>query len=52
MYSYKRLYDNGHIKNFKFSNNDLTYVNRKILKHFPILENNGWICLKVLRCPI
>lgn len=46
MYSYKRLDDNGHIKKFKFSKNDPSYINQKILKHFPVLENIGWICLK------
>jgi len=34
------------MKNIKFTGSDANYVNKKILKNFPILKDYGWLCLK------
>ncbi|GET03021.1 hypothetical protein GLOIN_2v1837680 [Rhizophagus clarus] len=43
---FKWLEEKQWIKNIKFTRSDANYVNKKILKNFPILKDYGWICLK------
>ena len=34
------------IKTIKFTKSDADYINKKIIKNFPILKDYGWVCLK------
>ncbi|UZO08631.1 uncharacterized protein OCT59_028884 [Rhizophagus irregularis] len=43
---FKWLEENQWMKTIKFTRSDANYVNKRILKNFPILKDYGWTCLK------